>query len=85
MPVIEAMVRVCYELRLFLVLFISSGPSALGEGDSEMPKNKFNTLLTIDLTIHFRGVLYQLRLSDVAKWIIPLAVIAYRIFRIIHS
>lgn len=36
-------------------------------------------VLTIDLKIRFRSQIYQINLSQVARWIVPLVIVAARL------
>ena len=44
-----------------------------------MVQNQSKPILVIDVRLHLRGRLYQLRLADALKWLVPLVVVIVRI------
>ena len=49
-------------------------PSARGAKEGLMVHHHSKPILVIDVKLHLRGRIYQLRLSEVLKWLVPLAV-----------
>lgn len=44
-----------------------------------MTEDKKDPFLTVDIRIHFRGVVYRVHARDVLKWLVPLLVVAGRL------
>jgi hypothetical protein len=52
------------------------------ERGSKMPNPPIvsKPILTIDIKIRFQSRIYQIRLSQVARWLVPLVIVVYRLF-----
>lgn len=56
-----------------------SSPFGFPKGGPLMVQNQSKPILVIDVRLHLRGRLYQLRLADALKWLVPLVVVIVRI------
>lgn len=71
--------------RLFCTnVTLPQGLPALAKGGPLMVQNQSKPILVIDVKLHLRGRLYQLRLGDALKWLVPLLVVVVRVITAIR-